>query len=158
MLTASRTAFTAVPGSGCSWSSMKTPGVPLTPSWDIWSVALVTHCSKTLSSIAARTASSSAPASTAHATSWSSSGPSVPSAGWFSKSSAWYFAKASTPAVSATAYRALAAREEYSLPDARSRKDTTWYSTFTLPSAIAASTFAPTAASNCWQIGHCGSS
>ena len=39
------TAFTAVPGSGCSWSSMKTPGVPLTPSCDIWSVAFSIHCS-----------------------------------------------------------------------------------------------------------------
>ena len=78
------TAFTAVPGSGCISSSMKTPGVPLTPSLDIWSVALVTNCSKTLSSMPGRTAASSAPASTAHAISWSSSGPAVPSAGWFS--------------------------------------------------------------------------
>ena len=39
------TAFTAVPGSGCSWPSMKTPGVPLTPSFDIWSVAFSIHCS-----------------------------------------------------------------------------------------------------------------
>ncbi len=43
--TALRTALTAVPGSGCILSSMKTPGVPLTPSSDIWSVAFVTHCS-----------------------------------------------------------------------------------------------------------------
>ena len=33
------------PGPGCISPSMKTPGVPLTPSLDIWSVALVDHCS-----------------------------------------------------------------------------------------------------------------
>ena len=42
--------------------SIRTVGVPLTPSFDAWSVAFSTHCSNTRSSIGPRTASSSAPA------------------------------------------------------------------------------------------------
>ena len=69
--------------------SISTVGVPVTPSFDIWSVALTTHCWNVRSSIGPRTSASSAPASTAYSTSWSSVRPALPSAGWFSNSRRW---------------------------------------------------------------------